>query len=64
MILKDLVDITYNAEWIIICSNGFIIGSYSRVSSIPDRYLLCKVKKVNVLKYELEVEIEEDFPLW
>lgn len=63
MILKDLTDVAYDTEWII-CSNGFIKGSYTRVSSIPDRYLLCKVKKVNVLKYELEVEIEEDFPLW
>lgn len=63
MILKDLTDVAYNTEWII-CSNGFIKGSYSRVSSIPDRYLLCKVKKVEVLKYELEVEIEEDFLLW
>lgn len=63
MTLKDLTDVAYDTEWII-CSNGFIIGSYTRVSSIPDRYLLCKVKKVNVLKYELEVEIEEDFLLW
>lgn len=63
MILKDLTDVAYNTEWII-CSNGFIKGSYSRVSSIPDRYLLCKVKKVEVLKYELEVEIEEDFLFW
>lgn len=60
MILKDLVDVAYDTEWII-RSNGYIKGSYTRVSSIPDRYLLCKV---SVLKYELEVDIEEDFPLW
>ena len=63
MILKDLTDVAWGTEYRIYASD-LREHSYMSVNQIPDELFQRKVKRVEVLNYELYVTLECDNLLW